>query len=364
RFSLPPRKVITDANALLNEILYGEKLLPPPSPEKIIQEALETKYQEIISNFEDFGPDEGRLTLAVELYLKNRPDHYPYKIIDLNPTIGQVRYIDLEGQIKTDDAAISKTAFLIDVDLHHRAVGASLKRGVDHLTTYGPKAKALFIRDARCLFPEPPKWQKTNELLQEFKTKQGAAFFLDRESAARWYALALLQFSIVAGDITDEKAQPLTFQQYIEVIKTMTSGEFYSAFEGLDKYLAGVNIKPVKEQGQAPNSTKKPHVATAINDEDAWLEKLHSASGKIMNSNDDLAVFIENRLLTPAWDILGKTPGWMMKSDLLANHVSQAAKLKLETDQLLIVLSRHKELFSFISAKNGLIIKRKAGAAL
>ena len=82
-----PRQVINRANDLLKRIVNG--VVKPPPPKKsiieILEEAYEVRYKEILTNLDQYPPDESRLTLALELFLGNRPATSNYTASQNNP---------------------------------------------------------------------------------------------------------------------------------------------------------------------------------------------------------------------------------------------------------------------------------------
>ena len=118
--------MINRANDLLKSIV--EDGVKPPPPKKpiieILEEAYEVRYKEILTNLDQYPPDESRLTLALELFLGNRPATSNYKASKITRSKADVKYLDLTAEIILAEkkAKPFPTAFLIDVEQHHKAV--------------------------------------------------------------------------------------------------------------------------------------------------------------------------------------------------------------------------------------------------
>lgn len=306
-----PRHVVVRANKLLTKICSIET--EAPDDDRIIRNAWKARYEEILANIEKYEPDEGRLTLALELYLRNRPLDGAYTVPVLKATSESVKYLDLEGEIIQRDAPPAKAAFFIDVERHHAAVAASLRRGVEYLAKKG--ALALYVRDARALFPEPPRWPGTNEKLEAFKNTGGQGLFLEEKDAAYWYALALLSFAMDAGDVIRDDGAILDGKALDAFLAKHVSGRTYPAFEGVDEYLG------------------------------------RSLKGKAKSDAAGLA--------EAATEILIVTPAKLMKAETLAEKLREKEKRDVPLETLLPELKKHDDRFSIIPAKDGVIVKLK-----
>ncbi|MCP4693758.1 MAG: hypothetical protein GY859_37335, partial [Desulfobacterales bacterium] len=318
-----PRQVINRANRLLHTILWGA---PPEkrTPGQILAEAFKTRYEEVLANIDQYPPDVGRLVLALNLYLTNRPEKTPYRMTGVKPGLEKQKYISLVGKVGRGKQGPVPVVFMIDVELHHRAVAASLRRGVAHLKN-NPKGKAIYIRDTRCPFHGPDRWKENNALLQNLLMRGGHAIFLSVEHAARWYALARLKFDVEAGDVSTDAGAAITLDDLKEFIRSRADGEKYPAFKIIDSYFSSrggprSNMRPEK---------KKP----AVND-----------SKKIA----ELAVAI-----------LKQSPTRMMKADLLARKISKEANMEMGVDRLALTLGGHKRKFNIFRARDGVILSLK-----
>ena len=311
-----PRQVIYQANRILMKILNLR--YEPRSDKEVLSAAFETRYQEVLAGFDEHPPDEGRLTLAIELYLANRPADSPYQVQEVRRSSEVVKYIDLEGTVRTASGAERPLVVLVDVELHHSPVAASLRRGLGRLESGG--ALAVFLRDGRCPFPEPPKWAATNKLLDRFKDMGGAVVILDTEEAARLYALARLKFDVESGDVSGDDGRPLDASRLAEFVASV-DGAQYPVFKLFDDYLPRTSGK------RAPARKKAP-------------------APKINSGLPDLAAAV-----------LEKVPARMMSADLLADKVSGQAKQRIEAESLLPALGEHKNRFAVIRAHNGVIVR-------
>lgn len=229
-----PRRVITLANQHLRQIL-DEEPLPPVSPAQKLQETFASQYQAIVRDFERYQPDRGRLRRALELYVR----YGPPKCVPTES--GQEKYIDVATTMRLAGAAAVPVIFLIDVEQHHAAVGACLSRGIAFLEDE-PTGRAVYIRDARCLFPPPPTWDATNKKLQLFKKHGGRVVFLDAEQSARWYALALLSYAVKEHDIAvagaNNTPRPVTVEEFMAFIEQEISGQKTRTFQDIEEALA------------------------------------------------------------------------------------------------------------------------------
>ncbi len=91
-----PRQVINRANSLLHEILHHQSP-DMQTPERILKNALESRFEKISADFDRYPPDEARLCLALQLYLDIRPDIYPYRITNTVQSVRQTKYLFLSG---------------------------------------------------------------------------------------------------------------------------------------------------------------------------------------------------------------------------------------------------------------------------
>ena len=307
-----PRQVVVRANRLLTEICSIVR--EETGDDQIIQNAWKARYEEILANIDKYEPDEGRLTLALELYLKNRPEDAAYRMPDLERTAENVRYLDLQGEVRPKDGRPVKVAILIDVERHFATVGASLRRGVDFLAKKGVR-QALFVRDMRAPFPEPPRWPATNKQLEAFRNTGGQTLFLEDKDAAYWYALALLSFAVDAGDVTRDDGTPLERTHLDAFLAGHVSGQTHPAFKGVDDYLGrSERAKTVDDTGGLVDLTT---------------------------------------------EILKKMPAKLMKAELLLNHLRKRTKGDIPLEALLPALKKHDDRFSIIPAKDGVIVKLK-----
>jgi hypothetical protein len=94
----------------------------------------------------------------------------------------------------------------------------------------------------------PPHWKTTNEKLQRFKALGGHVIFLDREHAARWYALALLSYAVREGDITlvtaEQQLHPVSHDELAAFIQPAFDGDEGSAFGEIEAVLGNPGVSP------------------------------------------------------------------------------------------------------------------------
>ena len=197
---LSPREVISQANRKLRRILR-QKPVEKESAEEKLRREFKSQLEAVRGDLDSHPPDRGRMRRALELYLGNvLEDGKAAWAESVARPANKDKYVDLEV-LPSRERKGAKGLLIIDTELHHASVRAALKRGVQHLEK-NPDGFALYIRDSRCGFPEPPKWKATNKMLETFRAKGGIALFLDPEQAAAWYALALLAYAVREGDIS------------------------------------------------------------------------------------------------------------------------------------------------------------------
>ena len=315
-----PRYIIKECNRLLQAIINADI---EPMPESVTMAShYKTKHLEILSEWEIYEPDKGRLLLALELYLENRPKNSAYNVSDLkhNPT-GENKYIHMTGSVHSN-GKVYKSFFMADVSLHHASVAATLKRGIAHLSEKAGH-KAVYIRDKRSLFKSRPNWKATNDLKDEFHRKGGDFIILNREDAAWWYALAKLKFDVTAGDVLIDNDRTATMEDLKNFISNDMNGAAYPAFKALDdSFTKDKAVKSMK-----PNKTPKKEESVKIIDE---------ARNKLKSG-----------------------PAGMMKADTLSSALSKSMSHNITTDSLITILSQEKSVFGFISASDGMLIQYK-----
>jgi hypothetical protein len=231
-----PRTVIARANARLRRILEAG-VAAPASPLQTLQEAYERQYQAIWQDFERYPPDRARLRRALELYVSHTPPTHRSWLEPVRRPETEDKYIDLIGTLQSVRASPLSVVFLIDVEPHHTAVGASLARGCDVLETQ-TASLVVYLREARCAFPSPSQWPATNEKLEHFRALGGKVIFLERERAARWYALALLSYAVREGDVTlvtaAHEVRPVSPDEFAAFIQHAFYGDLSPAFQDIE----------------------------------------------------------------------------------------------------------------------------------
>jgi hypothetical protein len=239
-----PRVVIARVNERLRQIVNAG-LAAPTSPHQTLQEAYDRQVRTILQDFDRYPPDRDRLRRALGLYLSHRSFQRRGRLESVERPEAEHKYIDLVGTLKTGSAASASVTMIIDIELHPAAVSASLTRGIDSLQTE-PRGLVVYVRDARC--PLPPHWKTTNEKLQRFKALGGHVIFLDREHAARWYALALLSYAVREGDITlvtaEQQLHPVSHDELAAFIQPAFDGDEGSAFGEIEAALGNPGVSP------------------------------------------------------------------------------------------------------------------------
>ncbi len=323
-----PRQVINRANRLLHKISHGG--VPQRRDEsQIIKDAFKTRYEEVLANNARYSPDESRLTLALKLYLENRPDDFAYRVSDVNVSDERNKYIDIFANATPKGEKPIPVVFMIDVELNHASVGASLKRGIGHMKK-NPGGRAVYVRDGRCPFYGPERWKQTNALKDEFADLGGEFVLLGVEQSARLYALALLKFEIEAGDVVSDTGSPVDIKLLGQFIAEMINGNTYPVFAPFDEYLSFGKKKSRKNEN--PKELKSPAPPEDANPE---------------------------AVVRRALKILEESPTKMMKADLLAEKISKNTDDPASTDRVVLILGERKDRFRIFRAKDGVIVSLK-----
>jgi len=206
-----PRQVIIAANEKLRAVLYPEQ----PTPGLVIssnrlKDEFDKLCNRIRNDMDRYPPDHSRLRRALKLYLSHTPPESGVEIQALARP--DDKYIDLQCKAVCEKSGAVSMSFIIDNEQNHASVRAALKRGIDIMNAE-KAAKAIYIRDDRCLIPAPPQWQSTNEMLEKFKQKGGEVLFLSEEQSSRWYALAILNYAAKEAEITPSARELALFVQ-------------------------------------------------------------------------------------------------------------------------------------------------------
>lgn len=186
-----PREIITQANHLLKEIVdldtKSEFIAPP---DKLFKE-FSILLKQIQIGFAGYHPDRGRLLRAIDLVINSG--------FNKLQSVKKESDNQLTNYIFDIDENRKKIAFIVDLELHHRSVGAALKSAIGFLKS-NKDSTLFYVRDSRCEFPSPPNWKATNKSLDELKEMGGQIIFLDEDEASKWYALSLLSYAVKEGD--------------------------------------------------------------------------------------------------------------------------------------------------------------------
>lgn len=319
-----PRTIITLTNKQLATILEAD---PPPaaSPLDRLQEELEVQYQTILADFARYAADRERLRCALDLYLGNSSRQGGYLIRSARR--GKDKRVDLVCRVEGAEGTSIPLAVIIDIERHHASVGASLKAGVAFLE-HDPSARAVYVRDPRSPIPPPPRWQATNALLEKFQQRGGSVLDLSEQDAARWYALALLSYAVIEGDVTvigaNDRVRPISPEELGEFIQARLHDGRSAAFERLDRCVVG-DLRCRRHQ-PAPEEASSSHAM------------------------EDLAL----RMVA----LLRPVPMMMMHSATLAEALSQSLGA-VSVDEMLSVVSRCTDRFTTIQSKNGVLVMVK-----
>jgi hypothetical protein len=231
-----PRVVIARANAHLRRRLdAGPAVLE--TPQQTLQAAFERQYQTIVQDLGRYPPDRSRLRRALGLYLSHCPPESRVHFGPVTRPPGDEKHADLLTAIQSAETASTPVLFLIDVEYNHLSVGASLTAGIEFCTAHR-SAQAVYIREARCPFPTPPRWQATNDKLQRFRALGGQVIFLPPVHAARWYALALLSYAVQEGEVTlvtaEHQLRAVSRDELATFVQEVIHGQQDPAFTDLE----------------------------------------------------------------------------------------------------------------------------------
>ncbi len=380
-----PRRVITLANQHLRQILASGQA-PLVGPRERLQEEMDRQYEAILSDFDRYQPDRERLRRALELYLGHLPAESRFTVKEVRRPGGGERYIDLlcqtretgssagpdsrvspesvgrpsvgggpgaqsgRGASTTGAAAIRPTqiAFIIDVEEHHHAVGASLKRAIDFLVA-SPSRRAIYIRDERS--PIPERWKTTNELLSDFTARGGRVLTLGREQAARWYALAILSYAVREGDVmvTDAGgiARPVTLQDLASYVSERAHGGGHSGFEALQAALSGSGQGPGhsgSSSGSLPPPNRPPPSPVS-----PPLDESPPAGHPTVD---------DGLIAARAVEILREAPMMMSTSRKLTESLVRSG-MPVTLEGLLQAIGRYRDRFEIFPSRDGVLIMVK-----
>ena len=323
-----PRQVIIIANRLLHRILFNTEPAPKTEAE-IIGSAYQARYEAVLANMDQYPPDRDRLALGLKLYLANRPPDGPYSVNRLAETSKSQKYIALTADLSLGEGQSAPAVVMVDVELHHKSVAASLRRGIDHLTAR-PGGRALYVRDGRCPFPGPDRWKETHNRLTALKARGGAAVCLSIEACACLYSLALLEQDLRSGDISDENGVPLEREHLDAFIGGGPDGRISPDLAVIDDGLAGGRPP---EPGPGP----KPSTGTEVVPEPKPSPE-------------------PSRWVEASIEVLTAAPPKMMKADLLTRKVAERVGMEIGLDRLLAILGEQKDRFKIFQAKDGLLV--------
>ncbi|MDM8550099.1 hypothetical protein QUF72_08485 [Desulfobacterales bacterium HSG2] len=317
-----PREIISRANHQLRKIL-GKMYSEPLSAIGQLQDEFESLYQHILSDFSRYQPDRERLRRALELFLKYVPSDIGFQIEGLTRPVGKEKHADFECTVKPAGSHSVKAIFIIDVEQNHTFAESNLKAGIDFFSKF-PSGKAFYIRDARSPFPSL-RWSEANEMLEEFRKRGGHVIFLDDKQAARWYALALLNYAVNEGDVTimdaDNQMKFVSSEAFASFIREKIHGKAYPVFQDFDKAL---ELAPIG------GSTEPP---AQLSDED---------------------------IVKSASDTLELVPMMILNSQMLAKSLNQSG-IAIDLEGMLRVIGRFKDRFEVIPSADGVLIRLKKG---
>lgn len=325
-----PRRVIMTANQRLRRILYPEQpSRASVSDGKKLSQAFESQYQQILADLDRHQPDRGRLRHGLKLFLQHLSAGSSVSVADLRQFGKSEKYLDLSGTLRIDQEQPVPFIILIDLNAHHSAVGACLRRGIDFLEE-NPDGRALYLRDGRCPFPPASRWKQANAALEAFKARGGGTLFLDAEAAARLYGLALLHYAVREGNISQpdngQGMRPVAAEAFDRFVNQAIQGEKYPVFRRLGRVLA----HPPESAPAAP-AAEKPAPAGPDDDE---------------------------RIVRAAVDRLRPVPMMMLASDKITESLNRDG-LRVDQDRILATVGRYRDRFEVIQSKDNVLVMLK-----
>ena len=240
-----PRVVLQKANMMLRDYI---SFVPRPIIEQL-HDQFRNQYQKVLNTFDRFSPERSRIKRALRLF-------FEIKDFAVDISTGD-KYIDF---LYSQEISSKKGCVIIDLQHHHKSVGASLKRGVDSIKN-NPDAYVLYIRDERCLLPA--KWKSTNAVLNQFKKLGGHFLMLDRNEAAQCYAIALMNYAIKEGDISVETSafdmEKASIESFLHFLHEYIGHEPFSLFKKIADILQ-LRKKKVPGGGGGGNGRKQNQI--------------------------------------------------------------------------------------------------------
>ena len=249
-----PGKIITQANWQLRAILDKRRAEPLSSVEQL-EDEFESLYQNILSDFKRCQPDREHLRRTLELFLAHNAPQNKFNIESLSRPGDKEKYIDMMCIIRSPGSQPVKAVFIIDIEQNHASVERSLREGISFFNRH-PSGKAFYIRDTRSAFPMISRWTDANEMLEHFMECGGHIIFLDDKQAARWYALALLNYAVKEGDFTifdaGRQVKFVSSAEFASFIREKIHGKKYPVFRDFGKALgaspAGGSSAPLSDE--------------------------------------------------------------------------------------------------------------------
>jgi len=268
------RNIIQKANQL---VIKG----PVATAIDQLKEQFRAQYQKILDEFDRYSPERSRIQRALRLF-------FEIKDFTVDIHFGD-KYIDFSfsQDIKTSKQGI----VIIDFENHHRAVAASIKRGIDYLKN-NPQSYVLYFRDERCLLPS--RWKSTNAALDQFKHQGGHVLFLDRNEAAQCFAITLMNYAIKEGDICVETKEELdmrkaSIDEFLYFLHESISREPFTLFKRLADILKlRKKIKPKSDTNPISGSKTKNQMIL-----NKTIECLRPQS-MMMASTDNILAFLSD----------------------------------------------------------------------
>jgi len=278
------RYIIQKANKLLRHLIMPIEIKPVSTQ---LKSNFCAYFQKVLDEFDRYAPERSRFRRALRLF-------FEIKDFSVDIQFGD-KYIDFGFSQNIQTA--KKGIVIIDVENHHRAVGASIKRGIDFLDK-NPQACALYFRDERSLLPS--RWLSTNAALAQFKSKGGHVLILDRNEAAQCFAITLMHYAIKEGDVSvetqDIDMRNASIDEFLHFLYENILHEPFTLFKKMADIL---NLrKKIGKKGKVdptPTPKPKPKNQTILN---KTIECLRPQPMMMASTDNILAYLSDNDIQT------------------------------------------------------------------
>jgi len=280
------RYIIQKVNQLLRNIIIEPKIKPVIEQ---LKSNFRAHFQKVLDEFDRHAPERSRFGRALRLF-------FEIKDFSVDIQFGD-KYIDFG--FSQDIQTAKKGIVIIDVENHHRAVGASIKRGINFLDK-NPQACALYFRDERCLLPS--RWKSTNAALAQFKNQGGHVLILDRNEAAQCFAITLMNYAIKEGDVSvetqDTDMRKASIEEFLHFLHENILNEPFTLFKKMADIL---NLRKKIVINGTVDPTPKPKNQAILN---KTIECLRPQPMMMASTENILAYLSANDIQTNIDDLM------------------------------------------------------------